>query len=307
MNPFAGAFKSSLTLKEKVTEAASQVKHYSAELAKKKAKGNEKAANAAAGKLATAEKELEQLKHKMNAKKSIKTDAADKKLAIAARKLEEAKDNAVVKALKTQDAVIAKKVTDMKVSAITKQPTKGVQDSLSKVVTSDKGGPAENAALDLAINKIKTERELKEHHDQHHHDQHHHEDAHEREMIAKVLALKHAHDHHSDHHASLVYELTDQLYGHGHDHHNLGISEHAYNRLKPAVKALTKFAGPKNAEKLFGMTPVGRMLGVGCNCEKTVEECDVCKKKEKDSKHEEEKPAAAPAAVPATAPVAAPA
>jgi len=105
-----------------------------------------------------------------------------------------------------------------------------------------------------------------------------------------------------------VYELTDQLYGHGHDHHNLGISEHAYSRLKPAVKALTKFAGPKNAEKLFGMTPVGRMLGVGCNCDKPVQECESCNnKKDKEShhesKHEEVKPAPAPAP---PAPVAAP-
>ena len=55
------------------------------------------------------------------------------------------------------------------------------------------------------------------------------------------------------------------------------------------------------------MTPVGRMLGVGCNCDKPVEECESCNKKKEshsDSKHEEEKPAPAPP-VPATAPVAA--
>lgn len=49
------------------------------------------------------------------------------------------------------------------------------------------------------------------------------------------------------------------------------------------------------------------MLGVGCNCDKPVEECESCNKKKEshsDSKHEEEKPAPAPP-VPATAPVAA--
>ena len=37
----------------------------------------------------------------------------------------------------------------------------------------------------------------------------------------------------------------------------------AYKKLKPALKKLTKFAGPTNGEKLLGMTPIGKMLGLG--------------------------------------------
>ena len=37
----------------------------------------------------------------------------------------------------------------------------------------------------------------------------------------------------------------------------------AYKNLKPALKKLKKFAGPINGEKLLGMTPVGKMLGLG--------------------------------------------
>ena len=37
----------------------------------------------------------------------------------------------------------------------------------------------------------------------------------------------------------------------------------AYKNLKPALNRLVKFAGPVNGEKLLGMTPVGKMLGLG--------------------------------------------
>ena len=40
-------------------------------------------------------------------------------------------------------------------------------------------------------------------------------------------------------------------------------SKQAYANLKPALKKLVKFAGPVNGEKLLGMTPVGKMLGLG--------------------------------------------
>ena len=73
----------------------------------------------------------------MDAKNSVKIDAADKKLSIAAKKLEDAKNGAISKALKTQDAVTIKKMNDSSVSAITKSsPTKSVQNSISKVIPS---------------------------------------------------------------------------------------------------------------------------------------------------------------------------
>ena len=37
----------------------------------------------------------------------------------------------------------------------------------------------------------------------------------------------------------------------------------AYKSLKPALEKLQKFAGPENGEKLLGMTPIGKMLGLG--------------------------------------------
>ena len=37
----------------------------------------------------------------------------------------------------------------------------------------------------------------------------------------------------------------------------------AYKNLKPALCRLTKCFGPVNGERLMGMTPVGKMLGLG--------------------------------------------
>lgn len=174
-NPFDGSAKSSLTLREKITDASAQVKHYRAEVEKKKSKGNEKAANVAAGKLATAEKEFVDLMHKLEAKNSAKKDAADKKLATAAKKLEDAKTEVIDKALKEKIAGIEKEVTDKamkkKIAGIekelsstkvpatttsTKQIIESVQDSIPKKGQTTTDHPA----LDLAINRIKREKEI---------------------------------------------------------------------------------------------------------------------------------------------------
>ena len=75
-------------------------------------------------------------------------------------------------------------------------------------------------------------------------------------------ARAHAHAHSSAHAHSHANE-DDKKKEPSQEEKMKKYSKQAYSNLKPALKKLVKFAGPVNGEKLLGMTPVGKMLGLG--------------------------------------------